>query len=63
MPEVSEVEAVLTNVPENEQVRLALAYIGKYLELIHKDLQELEKVLAEIQTQMTQGVTVWHGRI
>jgi len=37
MPEVSEVEAVLTNVPENEQVRLALVYIGKYLELIHKD--------------------------
>jgi len=63
MPEVSEVEAVLTNVPENEQVRLALAYIAKYLELIHKDLQELEKVLAEIRTQMTQGVTVWHGRI
>ncbi len=63
MPEVSEVEAVLTNVPENEQVRLALAYIGKYLELIHKDLQELEKVLASILTQMEQGVTVWHGRI
>ena len=63
MLEVSEVEAVLTNVLENEQVRLALVYIGKYLELIHKDLQELEKVLAEIRTQMTQGVTVWHGRI
>jgi len=45
---MSEVEAVLTNVPENEQVRLALVYIGKYLELIHKDLVEMNSLMNDL---------------
>jgi len=45
---MSEVEAELLGLPERDQVRLALIYIGKMLEKINRNLEQLNSTLADI---------------
>ncbi len=44
---MSEAETEILAVPQKEQIRLALIYIAKILEKIHKDLVEIEMRLEE----------------
>jgi len=45
---MSEVESEVLSVPINDQVRLALIYIGKFLEKINRNLEQLNSTLADI---------------
>ncbi|MEM3629086.1 MAG: hypothetical protein QXE06_06920 [Candidatus Bathyarchaeia archaeon] len=52
---MSGVEAELLGLPERDQVRLALIYIGKFLEKITVELQRLNKTLEDVLSILDEG--------
>ena len=52
---MSEVESEVLSVPINDQVRLALIYIGKFLEKLVAELRYQNKVLEGILAILDEG--------